>query len=71
MGFELTHGSLQTCESCATSKAKQKNVPQTSDHNLATKSNEQVSLDISTIKESKGDDKVIITRMNWLIVVDK
>ena len=71
MGFEFTRESLQTCESCATGKAKQKNVPQTSDHNLATKSNKQVFLDISTIKESKGDKKVTITRMNWLFVVDK
>ena len=50
MGFELTRWSLQTCELCATGKSKQKNVPQISDHNPATKRNERIFLDISTIK---------------------
>ena len=54
-----------------TGKAKQKNVPQISDHNLATKSNERIFLDVSTIKEPKGEKKVTIKRMNWLIMVDK
>ena len=55
MGFELTRGSLQAFESCATGKAKQKNVPQISDHNPATKINERIFLDISTIKEPKDN----------------
>ena len=62
---------MQTCESCATGKAKKKNVPQISDQNPATKSNERVLLDISKIKEPKRDKKVTITRMNWLIIVDE
>ena len=71
MGFELTRGSLQTCESCATGKSKQKNVPQISDHNPSTKSNERIFLDIYTIKEPKDDKKVTITRMDWFIMVDE
>ena len=71
MGFELTRGSMHTCKSCATGKAKQKNVPQISDHNPVTKCNEWVFLDISTIKGPKVDKKVAITRMNWFIVVDE
>ena len=71
MGFELTRWSFQTCELCATGKSKQKNVPQISDHNPATKRNERIFLDISTIKEPKGDKEVAITRMNWLIMVDE
>ena len=46
-------------------------MPQISDHNPATKSNERFFLDISTIKEPKGKKKVTITRMSWLIMVDK
>ena len=71
MGFELTHGSMQTCKSCATGKAKQKNVPQISDRSPATKINKRVFLNISTIMEPKGDKKVAITRVNWLIIVDE
>ena len=54
-----------------TGKAKQNNVPQISDHNMATKSNERIFLDVFTIKEPKGDKKVTIKRMNWLIMVDE
>ena len=61
---------MQTCKSCATGKANQKSLTQISDHNLATKSNERIFLDIPTIKEPKGDKKVTVTRMNWLIMVD-
>ena len=46
-------------------------MPQISDHNLATKSNERLFLDISKINEPKGDKNVVIKRMNWLIMVDK
>ena len=35
------------------------------------KSNERIFLDMSTIKEPRGDKKVTITRLNWLIVVDE
>ena len=54
-----------------TGKAKQKNVPQISDHNMVTKSNERILLDVSTIKEPKGEKKVTIKRVNWLIMVDE
>ena len=71
MGFKLTCGSFQTCKSCATGKAKQKNVPQVNDYNPGTKSNERIFLDISTIKEPMGDKKVTITRTHWLIMVNE
>ena len=71
LGIEITRGAMQQCESCATGKAKQKNVPKNSDHVPATTSNERIFLDISTIMKPKSEKKVMITKKNWRLMVDE
>jgi hypothetical protein len=51
-------------------KAKQKNVPKESNHEVAIESNEaRVVLNITTIKKSKGE-KGSDYKPNWQIIVD-
>jgi len=70
LGWEITRGSLGTCESCAAGKAKQKNVPKASEHAQATMAGERIFLDISTIKGEKDGPKVN-AKKNWRIMVDE
>ncbi len=69
MGIEITKGTLQVCEAYAMTKAKQKNVPKTSEHELATTDGRRVFLEIATVKKPKGGQNV--TKPNWCIVVDE
>jgi hypothetical protein len=70
LGWEITKGTLQTCESCAIGKAKQKNVPKKSDHVGSKVNGERVFLDIATIKGEK-DGPSPNARNNWRIMVDE
>jgi hypothetical protein len=58
LGWEITRGSMEPCESCAVVKAKQKNVPKKSEHVQAVKPGERIYLDISSIKGEKEGPKV-------------
>jgi hypothetical protein len=54
MGWVLS-GPWIPCESCAITKAKQKNVPKESEHEKATKGANRIFLDIATVvKKAKG-----------------
>ena len=55
LGILITRGALKTCESCAISKARQKNVNEESAGEKAVKYNGRVYHDIATVKESKED----------------
>ena len=46
------------CESCAAAKALQKNVPKESKHKKAVKGENQIFLDIATIKKVKDGPQV-------------
>jgi hypothetical protein len=51
----VTRGTLKTCESCAISKAKQKNLNQESEGTKASKFNGRVYHDNATVKEGDKD----------------
>jgi hypothetical protein len=70
LGWEITRGSMQICESCAVGKAKQKNVPKKSEHISAVKPGERIFLDISSVKGEKDGPKVNPNR-RWCIMVDE
>ncbi len=53
----ITRDTLKTCESCAISKAKQKNLNQESEGTKANKVNGRVYHDIATVKEDEEDKK--------------
>jgi len=55
LGILITRGALKTCESCAISKARQKNVNEESAGEKAVKYNGRVYHDIATVKESEED----------------
>jgi len=55
LGMLITRGALKTCEPCAISKAKQKNVNDVSEGEKAVKYNGRVYHDIATVKESEED----------------
>jgi hypothetical protein len=69
LGWDLSRGGLGMCESCTTANAKQKNVPQESNHEPASKPNERIYMDLPLIKEKKGMLKPL--KPNWLIIVDE
>ena len=48
--YEIRRGLLHPCEACTMGKAKQKNIPKAIKDVPATKTNENMILDISTIK---------------------
>jgi hypothetical protein len=68
MGWVLS-GKWKPCESCATVKAKQKNVPKESKHQAATKGENHIFLNIVTVKKAKDGPNV--TKPNWRIMVDE
>ena len=68
LGIELVKGTLPPCEACAAAKAKQKNVPKSSDHRVADADAGRIFLDIATVKGPKG---VTLNNPNWLIKVDE
>ena len=68
LGWELKPGAMPVCVACAEAKAKQKNVPKSSEHKPATEVNERIFLDISTVKAPDGET---LTKKNWRIMVDK
>jgi hypothetical protein len=70
LGWQITRGTLQTCESCAIGKAKQRNVPKISDHVTSKVNGERVFLDIATIKGEK-DGVTPNAKKNWRIMVDE
>ena len=71
IGYEITRGSLQLRKSCATGKAKQKNMTKASGHVPATKSKKRVFLDILMIKKPENVNKAILMKKNWRIMVDE
>jgi hypothetical protein len=54
---------------CAAGKAKQKNVPELSEHKPSTENNGMIFLDIMTIQKIK--DGLKVTKPNWTIMVDE
>ena len=69
LGWQLI-GAIKPCESCAIAKAKQKNVPKKSEHQIATKNGERIFLDISSVKTMEKLDKTA-SRPFWRIMVDE
>jgi hypothetical protein len=60
---------MGTCLACTIEKAKQKNVKKKSEGTKIKEPGGCVYLDISTVKDKRGDHK--ITKNNWRIVVDE
>ena len=69
LGWKVT-GIVKPCESCAVAKAKQKNVPKTSAHEVATSNGQRVFLDISSIRIMESTDKPT-AQPYWRIIVDE
>ena len=69
LGWTLS-GVVKPCEPCAIAKAKQKNVPKTSEHEVATKNGQRIFLDISSIKTMEESDKPTV-QPYWRIMVDE
>jgi hypothetical protein len=63
LGVESVRGTMKPCVACTVAKAKQKNVPKTSDTEKGTKEDRRVFLDILTIKSMK--DRTNVTKPNW------
>jgi hypothetical protein len=55
LGITLKPQAMVPCEACATGKARQKNLPTNTEHEVAKKGKDCIFLDISTIKNM--DDK--------------
>ena len=70
LGILITRGALKTCESCAISKAKQKNVNEESTGEKASKYNGRVYHDIATVKESE-EDKSLGRKTVWHITAEE
>jgi hypothetical protein len=62
LGITLKPGAMVPCEACATGKARQKNLPTNTKHEVAKKGEDRIFLDISTIKNK--DDKRVY-KSNW------
>ena len=68
IGIELTPGSLGACESCAIGKAKQKNVPKTTESEQREDGGKRrLYLDISSIKNKKG--QAVVYHRHWHMMV--
>lgn len=67
LGWAVAHGALGTYEGCTRGKACRANVPR-GKHNKATKPNEWLYCDISTIRHKDGKK---VYKDNWHIQVDK
>ena len=70
LGILITKGALKTCESCAISTVRQKNVNEESAGKKAVKYNGRVYHDIATVKESK-EDKSLGRKMVWHITAEE
>jgi hypothetical protein len=64
IGYDLTRGVMKVCEACTMAKAKQKNVPKTSDHEPAQSNGHRVFLDIATIKKTSRNRQPV-NKSNW------
>jgi hypothetical protein len=69
LGWDITRGSLDTCEACAVAKAQQKNVAKVSKTLCAAHSNDRVFVDLAYIKPK--ENMPIPTLPHWLIIVDE
>jgi hypothetical protein len=69
IGMKLRKGGVGTCLACTIGKAKQKNVKKKSEGIKSKEPGGRVYLDISTVKDKKGEPK--ITKNNWRIMVDE
>jgi hypothetical protein len=70
LGILITRGALETCESCAISKARQKNVNEESTGEKVVKYNGRVFHDIATVKESE-EDKSLGRKTVWHITAEE
>ena len=68
MGWILT-SSWKPCESCTVAKARQKNVPKETQHTKADVGENQIFLDIATVKRQK--DSPPVSNPNWRIMVNE
>jgi hypothetical protein len=69
IGMKLRKGGMGSCLVCTIGKAKQKNVKKKSEGTKSKEPGGRVYLDISTVKDKKGEPK--ITKNNWRIMVDE
>ena len=69
LGWELTRGTLGPCDACTVAKAKQKNLPRHPDQPPASKDENCMYLDLSTIRKVKGGP--IVYNGNWRMLVDE
>jgi len=68
LGWKLM-GTMSKCNSCMVAKAKQKSVPQVSEHVPAKQPGNRFYLDLSKIK--KPDALKTMGKSNWLMIVDE
>jgi hypothetical protein len=68
LGMIIKQGPMQPCEACAAGKARQKNLPTNTEHEVAKKGEDRIFLDISTIKTKDGKH---VYKSNWRIMVDE
>ena len=58
LGWEITRGSMKPCEAFSVGKAKQNNVSKNNDHEPAKGNDEQIFINISSVKEKKDGTPV-------------
>ena len=72
LGWVITRGSLMPYLHCAKSKAKQKNVSESSSAEKATKPGKHIYLDLSKVTVLKSDDQEFkLGNKNWKILVNE
>ena len=70
LGWELTGSNNQPCQSCAESKAKQKNIPKVTEGAKATAPNERLLQDVATVKARSGVE-ARVSKPQWQNIVDE
>ena len=58
LGWEITRRSMKPCKACSVGKSKQNNVSKNNDHEPAKGNDEQIFINISSVKEKKDGTPV-------------
>jgi len=69
-GYGISRGTLKPCGYCDMAKARQREVPKISGGVPATKPNERMGLDITSVKVP-NDIMATVTEPHWRIIVDE
>jgi hypothetical protein len=69
LNWDLTPGTMGPCESCATWKSPSKNLPKNHDSSNTIKDSGRVHLDITSIKQKKGQPRTM--KPHWQIIIDE